>query len=504
MMMIMLFSKKKTLPLLGSAIVILLCISANALSVSSGILIQNTCTIKTGGEYPPSTFTYRIFKNSTSTYRINSLGFVDSSGSDPAVVINNAMDDCSAAGGGSIYVVPNTYLTGTPVGSSALYNKDYSNVYLELGNGTIIRRTSGGNENDYTFYLYNFGTGTTNFTLTSNGTAYFDANNHANGASLSLNYNCTFQNIVFEHLYGQGIQQRRSRYCTWQNITVYSYDESYEGQSAFASNDVQYSTFKNITLDGNNQANTRVGFYLSDWEDTTGWDGTYFNTVQGVWIKNNRRDGFYLNSGASGWHVYNNTFTNCTIENNWQGGYNAIKLRPAQNNTFTNIIIRNWTDPITTGTSYDIAETPGNCSGNRVTAMIYGSTLTSFILTTDGNNQAVDHNFFNLTIVNSKNTWFSSGTNSFIHDNTAYLNFTNCEGGLYFESGYFSNNIFVCNFSNTLASGAGNADIWFYNNPNFDPNITGNQIRVIAHGTNTFLNFTNGTRQNFVYYPWKG
>jgi hypothetical protein len=312
-----------------------------------------------------------------------------------------------------------------------LYNTDFSNVYLQLGDGTIIRRTSGGKELDYMFFLLNYGSGTTNFTLTSNGTAYFDAQNHANGASMRLNYNCTITNISFQHLTGQGISQARSRFSHFENITVFSYDEGYEGGSMLTLSDVQYSRFKRIILDGNNQAKSRIGFYMGDWDDNTDWNGSCFNIIQDMLVRNVRRDGIYLNSGAGGWHVYNNTFTNCTIENNWQGGYNAIKFRPAQNNTFTRIVIRNWTDPFTTGTSYDGVETPGNCTGNSVTATIYDSTLTSFILTADGNGQSVDHNFINLTIINSKSTYFSSTADSPIHDNLVYLTLVN-SGGLYF------------------------------------------------------------------------
>jgi hypothetical protein len=80
------------------------------------------------------------------------------------------------------------------------------------------------------------------------------------------------------------------------------------------------------------------------------------------------------------------------------------------------------------------------------------------------------------------------------------VNFTN-SGGLYFEQGIIKKNNFVCSFSN---SGTGNTDIRFYNDPNFDSNITGNNIYVLKHGSNTFLSFTNGTRQNYVYYPSNG
>ena len=501
------FPKKKILLLVSYAMIILIYIPVMVLSSgSNNVTIQSRGTIVLRYEFPPSNFTYRIFQNSTSTYRISSMGFVDDHYGDPAVVINNALWNCSAAGGGSVYVVPDTYLTGTPIGGNPLYGTAFSNVYLMFGNGTIIRRTSGNNENDYAFWLINAVSPsvTTNFTLTSNGTAYFDCQNYANGAFVQQTSKFTMRNIGFEHCTGDGIILKRNTYPYVENVTVFSYDEGYGGGFMLALSDVQYGTFKHLVLDGNYQALSRGGIYLGDWDSNAYWDGTYFNNFSDVQIRNMKRTGIYLNAGALGWSVYNNTFTNCTIENNWQGAYPAIKLRPAQNNTFTDIVIRNMTDAVTTGTSYDGSETPGNCTGNSVTATIYGSTLTSLILTTDGNDQSVDHNFFNLTIFDSKGTYFSSGTNSPIHDNIAYLNFTNSQGGLYFEGGYFSNNVFVCNFSNTLASSGGKADIWFLDDPNFDPGITGNQIYVIAHGSNTFLCFTNGTRQNYVYYPWNG
>jgi hypothetical protein len=442
-------------------------------------------------EYPYSTFTYRIFRNSTFTYRVTSAGIVDDKGSDPAVVINNAMQNCSAAGGGSVYVVPNTYITSTFIGGNPLYNHDFSNVYLELGNGTIIRRNGGTGAGDYMFFLYNFGTGTTNFTLTSNGTAIFDAQNYCNGAAILLAYNFTMTNIKFQHLYGQGISLSRTMYTHFENVTVFSYDEGYGGGSMLTLGDSSFGIYMNIYLDGNNQALSRIGLYLGDWD---GWTNhTSFNTFRNITIRNLRRDGIYLNGGGTGYGVYNNTFTNCTIENNWQGGYDAIKLRPAQNNTFTQIVISNWTDPVTTGTSYDGSETPGNCTGNSVTATIYGSTLTSFILTTDGNNQSVDHNFFNLTIINSRGTYFSSQTNSPIHDNTLYLNMTN-SGSLYFEAGHIQNNIFVMNFSNCGVTG--HADIWFYNSPR-DPNIGFNKIYILSETGNPYgqLEGVLGTNQ---------
>ena len=482
MMMAMSSPKEEILILLGSVLIILLLVSGTILSLGSSQLnLSSFGTIDLRGrEFPSSTFAYRIFKNLTSTYRINSTGFVDDHYSDPAVVINNAMRNCSAAGGGSVYVVPNTYIISTFIGGNPLYNHDFSNVYLELGNGTIIQRNGGTGAGDYMFFINNYGTGTINFTLTSNGTAIFDAKNYCNGAQLRNIYNSTMTNIKFQHLYGQGIGIGISKYCKFENVTVFSYDEGYEGGSMFGVGDTAYSSFRNIYLDGNNQALSRIGLYLGDW-DNKAWHCS-FNIFENITVRNLRRDGIYLNSGATGYGVYNNTFNNVLVENNWQGGYNAIKLRPAQNNTFTNTVIRNFTDPITTGTSYDSGETPGNCTGNSITATIYGSTLTSFILTTDGNNQSVDNNFFNLTIINSKGCYFSSRTNSPIHSNTFYLNITN-SGGLYFEAGHIQDNIFVANFSNCGVSG--HADIWFYSTPR-DPNIGYNTIYIIGESGNPY------------------
>jgi hypothetical protein len=500
-MITMVFAEKERRLLFGAEMIILLCFPAIVLSfVSSSLTLPNYGQISIQGrEYPTSSFTYRIFQNSTSTYRINSTGFVDDNYRDPGDVFNNALESCASAGGGSIYVLPDTYQTATPLGRNGIWS-NWTNIYVCFGGETTFNYTSGSGAS--LFNLNAVGACVVNCTFTSNGTAYFNGNGYVNGPYFSELFNCTFQNIVFEHMYSQGIYLRRSRYCTFQNITVYSYDEAEGGQSAFACNGVQYSTFQNITIDGNYQSYTRVGFYMSDWEDTSAWNGTYFNTVQGLWIKNNKGDGIYLNSGASGYHVYNNTFTNCTIENNWRSAQSAIKLRPAQNNTFTNIIIRNFTDPVTTGTSIPPDEAYGNCTGNYVQATIYDSKVTSLILTADGDDQSVDHNFFDLNVYNSEGTYFASGVNSPIHDNTVYIYFTNCTGGLYFEGGYIQNNKFYCSFSNSAT--ATQADIWFYNDPNFDSNIIGNKIYVSTHGNNTFLRFTNGTYQNYVYYPWNG
>jgi hypothetical protein len=218
---------------------------------------------------------------------------------------------------------------------------------------------------------------------------------------------------------------------------------------------MQYCTFKNVTIDGNNNALARAGLYLGDWEPAAGWDGNYFNNFSMLWIKNLMRDGIYLNSGATGYGVYNNTFTNCTIENNWGSGYDAIKLRPAQNNTFLDIVVRNWTDAVTTGTcAVAYGESAlGNCTGNSVTATIYNTTVTSLILTADGDGQSVDHNFFNLTVSNGKHIYAAQGSNSTIHDNIVYMNFTDCTDAIYLEQGNITHNTFYLNFSRCGSGG---------------------------------------------------
>jgi hypothetical protein len=484
MVMTMLFPKEERL-LLGAGIIILLCIPVGVLSlVSNSLTLLNYGQIRIPGrEYSSSTFTYRIFQNSTSTYRINSTGFVDDHYGDPAVVINNAMLSCSSKGGGLVYVAPDTYNTTKPIGYSGGSGTKISNVILYLGDGTIINRTAGTGEGDFMFVIRdsNLWVGVFNFTLTSNGTAYFNGNGYSDGFNLATALNCTVQNVTIQHTAGVGVSISRARYCHFENISVFSWDESVYGGAGFGSTDIAYSTFKNITLDGNNNPDTRGAFYFGDWDPTSDgtWNGSYFNTVEKLWCKNFRRSGIYLNSGAFGWQVYNNTFTNCTIENQWERAYDAIKLRPCQNCTFTDIVIRNCTDPVTTGTSYDGSETRGNCTGNSVTATIYDSTWTSFILTTDGNNQSVDHNFFNFTIINSRGTYFSSGTNSPIHDNICYLNMTN-SGGLSFESGYIQNNMFVMNFLNCGVDG--HADIRFPSP--LDPRIANNLIYILSESGN--------------------
>jgi len=497
MMIMMLFPKEKTLLLLSSAIIILLCISVSALSLDSGIAsIRNTGTIKTLGEYPSSTFTYRIFRNSTSTYRINSAGVVDDHNSDPAVVINNALWDCSSVHGGSIYVVPNTYLTSTFIGGNPLYTNDFSNIYLLLGNGTIIQRSGGTGDGDYIFYLNGAGAGTTftNFTLASNGTAYLNSAGYCNGVCVTQSLNFTMYNITVQHTYGAGIFLRQCRYPDIENVSVFSNSEHYAAMIMLLS-DVQYGTFKHLNLDGNCSAYSAEGLYLGDSDSNVNWNGSYFNTFSDIWVHNVRQNGIYLSSSEDIYGTYNNTFTNCTIENNWADGYFGIKLRPAKNNTFTNIVMRNMTGGVTTGTTYD-ASSPYNCTGNSVQATCYNMKTQPFTLTTDGDNQSVDHNFFNLTISNSPGTYFSSGTNSKLYDNTIYISMTNCTIGLYFEEGYIQDNVFVANFLNCGA--AGHADIWFYNSPT-DPNIARNTIYILSESGNPHgqLEGSLGTNQIF-------
>ncbi|MCJ7635544.1 hypothetical protein MUP77_24540 [Candidatus Bathyarchaeota archaeon] len=515
MMMTMLSPKEERL-LLAAGIIVLLCIPVSVLSlVSNSLTLSNYGKIGIPGrEYPSSTFTYRIFQNSTSTYRINSTGFVDDHYGDPAVVINNALWNCSAAGGGSIYVYPGTYLTNTPIGSNALYDNWFSNVYLQLGDGTIIKRRSMGGDplGDNMFILYNPlinpTDGTINFTLTSNGTAYFDAQGYACGAKIYTVYNSTFSNITWQHLYGEGIQCSRARYCVFENISVYSYDQSYADQGMFTGGCIQYCNFTNINLDGNNQALSRCGFYFDDNDaitrGSTVFDTSYFNRVTKLWVHNVRRSGVYLTGsetdGVYPTHVpYNNTFTNCTMENNWQSAYEAIKLRPAINNTFTNIVINNFTDAVTTGTNYDPGPY-GNCTGNYVQATIYGGTVTSLILTTDGNNQEVSGNIFNLTVENGTGTYFASATNSPIKNNVVYMNFTNCVKAIYLDSGYFTNNTFYLNFTN--CGSGGHSDIYHY--AAGWTSMVNNTFNVYATSGNPngLMDFVNGTQGNIVVYPY--
>jgi len=505
------FPKEKMLLLLSYTIVILLCIPVMVLSQGFGNLtIQSYGTLQPY-EFPRSNYTYRIFQNLTFTYRINTLGYVDDHNNDPAVVINNALWNCSAAGGGSIYVYPDTYLTGIPIGGNPLYGTRFSNIYLELGPGTIIRRSSGGGDGDYMFYLVNPlvnpGDGTINFTLTSKGTAYFDAQNYACGARLLTIYNSTFSNITFQHLYGEGIYCSRARYCVFKNISVFSYDQSYSDQGMFTGGCVQYCNFINLNLDGNNQALSRGGFYLDNTDTltrgSTAFIGSWFNNIQGLWVHNNRRTAIYLSGVADG-VSHNNTFTNCTLENNWEGAYPAIKLRPAINNTFINIVIRNFTDAVTTGTSYDPGPY-GNCTGNYVQATIYGGTVSSLILTTDGdgdedNIQEVANNFFNLTVISGTHTYFASGTIASIHNNTVYMNFTDCDAGINLDSGNFTNNTFYLNFTN--CGSAGHSDIYHYDAG--WTNMINNTFNVYATSGNPngLMDFINGTQGNIVVYPY--
>ena len=124
------FPKKRILLLVSYAMIILIYIPVMVLSSgSNNVTIQSRGTMVLRHEFPPSNFTYRIFQNSTFTYRISTLGYVDDHNEDPAVVINNALWDCSAAGGGSIYVVPDTYQTATPLGSTTIGKNWTTSIY---------------------------------------------------------------------------------------------------------------------------------------------------------------------------------------------------------------------------------------------------------------------------------------------------------------------------------------------------------------------------------------
>jgi hypothetical protein len=411
-------------------------------------------------------------------------------------MFNNALANCSS--GGSVYVYPSTYNTSTSLGSIVIWS-NWTNIYVLLGAGTIFNCTGAGSW-PYQFDLVATGAYAVNFTLTSNGTAYFDGNGFKNGWHFQNVLNCTFSNMTVQNSYGYACQQKWARYCAFENLTFYSFDQN-EFDIGFLTNDMQYCTFKNVTIDGNNNALARAGLYLGDWEPAAGWDGNYFNNFSMLWIKNLMRDGIYLNSGATGYGVYNNTFTNCTIENNWGSGYDAIKLRPAQNNTFLDIVVRNWTDAVTTGTcAVAYGESAlGNCTGNSVTATIYNTTVTSLILTADGDGQSVDHNFFNLTVSNGKHIYAAQGSNSTIHDNIVYMNFTDCTDAIYLEQGNITHNTFYLNFSR--CGSGGHPDIWHVAGWT---NITSNTFNVYATSGNAngLMDFTNGTQGNSVIYPY--
>jgi len=500
MMITMLFPKEERLLLLGAGIIILLCIPVSVLSlISSSLTLSNYGQISIPGrEYPSSNFTYRIFRNSTSTYRINSKGFVDDHYGDPAVVINNAMSNCSTLGGGSVFLYKDTYLTNGTIGKAGMISAGYlNNVYLDL-DGSTIRKTGGSGT---LFQLWNYwaGAGTINFTLTSsNGTAYLDGDSMFGCIFIGAIHNSTFSNIQFQNGNGDGLNARQLRNDAFVNVTGYNWAGNTDGKGIIGS-DIQYCNFTNINLDGTNNQHCRAGFELEDWNSNANWNGSYFNTVTGLWVHNVWRDGIYLNSGGTGFGVYNNTFTNCTIENNWGSGFDAIKFRPAQNNTCTDIIIRNFTNAVTTGTSYDGSEIPGNCSGNYVQATIYNCTETSLILCSDGNNQNVTDNFFNLTVQYGKGLYCSQGTNSPIQNNTVYMSFTDCSWGVQLDQGLMHNNSFYLNF--TRCGSAGKSDI--YHNVVWTQ-ITNNTFYVYATSGNPngLYDFTNGTQGNIVVYPY--
>lgn len=464
----------------------------------------------TEGDEVASNWTYRISQNTTSCYLINSTGAIWDNNSDPAVMINNALWNCSNAGIGSIYVYPDTYLTDEFIGGNPLYNNWFSNITLQLGDGTIIQRTGGSYEYDAMFRLQlewnnkssgDLNHGVHNFTLTSNGTAYLNAAGYADGMELKQLYNCTISNIVLQHLSSSGIQISRSMYNTFENVSIFSYGEHYPAGSLLNLGDVQYSTFTHLDLDGNyEQGYSQEGVLIHDWEGGWGtdWDGSYFNSFSDVWVHNMKKNGFYLNSGGTGYGVYNNTFDNCTVQNTWQDGYFAVKLRPSQNNTFTNMFAINCSGGVTTGTSYDESEVAGNCTGNYVQMEIINCTSQPFTLTTDGSNQSVDHNFFNLTITGGfGQTYFVNGVSSPIHDNVAYVNFTNCHGGIYLEQGNITQNVFYLNFSGVTD----HPDICHWSGWS---HITDNTFNVYATSGNPngLMDFTNGTQRNFVFYPY--
>jgi hypothetical protein len=476
----------------------------------------------TQGDGVASSWTYRISQNSTSCYLIKNDGTNWDHSSDPATMINNALWNCSTSGG-SIYVYNDTYTTNTPIGnnmgSKTLYNNWFSNITLEFGANTTITRTSisGDPAGDYMFILYNplinQGDGTINFTLTSNGTLTFDAQGYACGANIFTVFNSTFDNVTWKNLYGEGINVMRARYCIFANITVYSYDQTIADQGMFTGGCIQYCNFTNLNLDGNNQANSRGGFFLDNTNaltrGTTSFVGSFFNNVTKLWIHNVARTGIYLSgdvsTSATDGVAHNNTFSNCTIENTWSAAYTAIKIRPAINNTLTNIVIRNCTNAVTTGTGYDPGPY-GNCTGNYVQATINGCTIASLVLTADGNSiaayggiQLVANNFFNLTDNGSKHTYFASGTNASISNNTVYMNFTDSQGAIDLDSGNFTNNTFYLNF--TRCGSLGTADI--YHQAGWSGMI-GNTFNVYATSGNSYglLDFTNGTQSNYAYYPY--
>lgn len=452
----------------------------------------------TEGAGEVSDWAYRISGNSTSCYIIDSAGTVIYDNAAFETVLNTALTYADGNATKSIYVYPDNYETTDMLGPGWYGGTSYSNVYLQFGPSTNITRTAAGT-GDYLLQFHDYSYPTTfNLTITSNGTVAFNAAQYCDGFELMGQVNSTYSNMTIQHLKGQGFRFVRSRYCDYENLTVFSPHEITAFGLSFEVSDVQYSTFNNIEVDANDQGLSE-GFYIGDWDSNADWNGSYFNTFEKIWVHNTHRNGFYLNAGA-GYGVYNNTFTNCTAENNAQTGYAGIKLRPAVNNTFTDFIIRNMTGGVTTGTQYDAEGSPTqlNCTGNYVQADLYDITVDSLILTSDGSDQSVDNNFFNLTQNGGKGTYFSNPASSPIHHNTIYFNLTDCDG-LWFETGNISYNTFYLNF--TRCGGSGYPDIrhsagW--------TEVTENDFYVYATSGNPngLYDFVNGTQNNYVYYPY--
>jgi hypothetical protein len=452
----------------------------------------------TEGDGIASDWTFRVSDNATAAYLIDSTGAILDSNSDPSVMINNGMKNCTALGGGGVYVYPDSYSTTSDLGG--YFNQGtLTNVTLNLGGSTITRTATSGFY-DSMFILNDWGTGTFNFTLT-NGT--LNANRQKQFISVNHFSNSTFTNLVFENGYSGGVIQKDCRFNVWENITLAQFAMNVTSDGGFKNNEIEYCNFTNIIIDGGTAYKTiaRYGFYIGDWEPDLpyNYNESRFNIVRNMSIYNVRRDGIYLNSGALGYAVHNNTFTNCTLINNNDASYDAIKLRPCHNNTFTDITIINFTDAVTTGTSYLGSEEAGNCTGNYVQAQIYNATVTGLILCADDNNQEVSNNFFNLTFQNSKGIYVAFGTNSPVKNNVIYANFTNCNYGIRLEEGPMRDNTFYLNFSN--CDGDGHSDIYHYS---AWTEIVNNTFKVYATSGNPngLMDFVNGTQQNFVYYPY--
>lgn len=451
----------------------------------------------TEGEGDASDWAYRISDNATSCYILDNTGAVIYNNAAFHTVFNTALAYADGNATKSIYIYPDNYTTSGILGPSWYGGTAYSNIYVQFGPATNITRTSGTGNGDYLlqFHDYSYPT-TTNLTITCNGTVTFNAANYCDGFELNGQVNSTYSNMTIQHLEGNGYKFARSRYCDYENLTVFSPHETSVAGMCFEISDVQYGTFYNIEVDGNDQGLSE-GFYIGDWDGNANWNGSYFNTFTKIWVHGIHRNGFYLNGGGTGYGVHNNTFSNCTAEDNAQDGYFGIKLRPAQNNTFTDIIIRNMTGGVTTGTSYDDSETAGNTTGNYVQARCFGLTTQAFTLATDGSDQSIDNNFFNLTFTGGVGTYFANPQTSVIHDNICYLNFTDTHAAIYLEQGYISDNTFYLNFSRV----SGHPDIWHWSGWT---SITDNTFYVYetSGNPNGLYDFVNGTQGNIVVYPY--